>query len=159
MKKVLGIISLFVGVAAITPIPQTQALEKSNEILPTPVELQGEYTYYESLSDEFDGKVSDMWLMDYMPWWSDTAKKEKSGTKTRYRFIDAADGTKADNQSLQIYVNGENDMTADNFQPYYLEKLSGPRGKETQERYNANKSQKNNWNSKFAGFMAGEKTI
>ncbi|WP_455684559.1 LamG-like jellyroll fold domain-containing protein [Thomasclavelia sp.] len=157
MKKVLGIVTLFVAIASITPVFQTQALEKSQEILPTPIELQEEYTYYESLSDEFNGKVSDMWLMDYMPWWSDTAKREKSGTETRYRFIDVTDDSKINNQSLQIYVNGENNMTADNFQPYYLEKLSGPKGKEVQERYNANKSQKNNWNSKFAGFMAGGK--
>lgn len=132
------------------------AADEADGIRPDlPAELAADYTYYEELSDEFNGTLNDMWLMDYMPWWSDTAKREKSGTRTRSRFIDA-DG--ADNQSLQIYVNGENDMNAENFQPYYLEKLSGPRNQPVADRYLwSNTSQKNNWNSKFAGFMAGGK--
>ena len=121
---------------------------------PSPEELREEYEYYDVLSDEFNGSVSDMWLMDYMPWWSDTAKREQSGTKTRYRFIDA---DSADNKSLQIYVNGNNVMGSENFQPYYLEKLSGPSSLEPRERYLADTSQKNSLNSKFAGFMAGSK--
>lgn len=137
----------------IIPI-QASGNEKADEILPDPVDLQGTYVYDASLSDEFNGEVSDMWLMDYMPWWSDTATREQSGTKTRYRFIDA---DSAGNQSLQIYVNGENRMGEENFQPYYLEKLSGPQSAEAAERYLAATNQKNNWNSKFAGFMAGSK--
>lgn len=133
-----------------------QAVEQTEEIQPVlPASLQDEYTLYEPLSDEFNGSVSDMWLMDYMPWWSDTAKREKSGTRTRYRFIEA---DTQDNQSLQIYVSGENVMNAENFQPYYLEKLSGPRSLSPAERYLCQTtSQKNTWNSKFAGFMAAGK--
>lgn len=123
-------------------------------IQPDPEELRSEYEYYDALSDEFNGNISDMWLMDYMPWWSDTAEREQSGTKTRYRFIDA-DGE--ENQSLQIYVNGNNVMGSENFQPYYLEKLSGPSNLEPAERYLAASSQKNSLNSKFAGFMGGSK--
>lgn len=145
----------FMSLSVLTPMP---IIAKEKAILPDlPKELQGEYEYYETLSDEFNGSVEDMWLMDYMPWWSDTAKREQSGTKTRYRFIDAKTENDENNQSLQIYVNGENRMGHENFQPYYLEMLSGPQNLEPEERYLANKSQKNNWNSKFAGFMAGSK--
>ena len=138
---------------SIVPI-QAAGNDAADAILPDPKELQDTYEYYDVLSDEFNGEVSDMWLMDYMPWWSDTAQREQSGTKTRYRFIDA---DSADNQSLQIYVNGENRMGEENFQPYYLEKLSGPQSMEAKDRYLAATNQKNNWNSKFAGFMAGSK--
>lgn len=133
---------------------QTLTAAENEAIKPDPVVLQEEYEYFDHLSDEFNGSVSDMWLMDYMPWWSDSAKKEKSSTKTRYRFID---GDSSDNQSLQIYVNGENRVGHDNFQPYYLEKLAGPENKSIAERYVSQRKDKNSWNSKFAGFMAGGK--
>ena len=139
---------------SVTPVQATTKINEGDQILPDPVDLQGDYVYYDVLSDEFNGEVKDEWLMDYMPWWSDTAEREQSGTRTRYRFIDA---DSENNQSLQIYVNGENRMGEENFQPYYLEKLSGPQSLEAKNRYLANKSQKNNWNSKFAGFMAGGK--
>lgn len=145
---------MLIGIILITSVMPTNYVKAQEKILPTPKDLQNTYSYYDILSDEFNGNESDVWLMDYMPWWSDTAKREQSGTKTRYRFIDA-DGK--DNQSLQIYVNGQNHMEDSNFQPYYLEKLSGPQNLNVKERYLAPTRQKNNWNSKFAGFMAGGK--
>lgn len=145
---------IIAGTMALSSVLPTTVVKANETILPTPKDLQSTYSYYDVLSDEFNGNESDIWLMDYMPWWSDTAEREQSGTKTRYRFIDA-DGK--DNQSLQIYVNGENHMGAANFQPYYLEKLSGPQNLDAKDRYLAQTTQKNNWNSKFAGFMAGGK--
>lgn len=160
MKKLSGLLlSAQLAASALMPAVLPVAAAE-NDPLPKPdlpADLQEEYTYYAPLSDEFNGTTEGFWLMDYMPWWSDTAKREKSGTKTRYRFINA---DTENNQSIQIYVNGENDMDAENFQPYYLEKLSGPTSASVKERYLwSNSKQKNSWNSKFAGFMGGAKTI
>ena len=154
MKKCNLVLSVFLAAQALQPLAVSARTEDQGCLPDLRAELQQEYSLYEPLSDEFNGSVNEMWLMDYMPWWSDTATREKSGTRTRYRFINAEEG----NQSLQIWVNGENHMDAENFQPYYLEKLSGPRNQSIQDRYLwSQSSQKNNWNSKFAGFMGGSK--
>ena len=145
---------IIAGTMALSSVLPTTVIKANETILPTPKDLQSTYSYYDVLSDEFNGSVSDMWLMDYMPWWSDTAEREQSGTKTRYRFIDA-DGK--DNQSLQIYVNGGKSYGGSEFSTLLFREIVWSTKLGCKRSLSSTNYTKNNWNSKFAGFMAGGK--